>query len=84
MGLVTSIQEIDENFNVLQLAITEGDHRAIELVRDGKSIVVGNMGGKLAFAPSRFLGYQDNDIDQHYKKRSNRDGKKTNPAIKKG
>lgn len=83
MGLVTSIEEIEKNFNVLQSAITDGDDRAIELLRNGKSIVVGNMGGRLAFAPSRFLGYQDNDIDQHIEERSNRDGKETNPAIKK-
>jgi len=72
-----------ENLNVLQSAISEGDDRAIELLRKGKSIVVGNMGGRLAFAPSRFLGYQDNGIDQHIEERSNRDGKETNPAIKK-
>lgn len=83
MGLVTSIHDIEKNFNVLQSAIMKGDNRAIELLRNGKSIVVGNMGGRLAFAPSRFLGYQDNDIDQHIEERSNRDGKETNPAIKK-
>lgn len=83
MGLVTSIQDIEENLNVLQSAIAERDGRAIELVRNGKSIVVGNMGGELVFAPSRFLGYQNNDIDQHIEERSNRDGKETNPAIKK-
>lgn len=83
MGLVTSIQEIEKNFHVLQSAITERDDRAIEFLRNGKSIVVGNMGGRLAFAPSRFLGYQDNDIDQHIEERSNRNGRETNPAIKK-
>lgn len=83
MGLVTSIQDIDKNFNVLQSAIAEGDDRAIELLRNGKSIVVGNIGGRLAFAPSRFLGYSNNDIDQHIEERSNRDGRETNPAIKK-
>lgn len=82
MGLVTSIQEIEANFIVLQSALKERNERAIELVRNGKSIVVGNMGGKLAFAPSRFLGYQNNDIDQHIEKLATRDGKETNPAIK--
>jgi len=81
VGLVTTIQQIEDNFNALQLAIAKRDARAIELVRNGKSIVVANMGGKLAFAPSRFLGYQDNDIDQHIEKRPERDGKETNPAI---
>ncbi len=81
MGLVTSIHDIEKNFNVLQSAIIKGDDRAIELLRNGKSIVVCNMSGRLAFAPSRFLGYQDNDIDQHIEERSNRDGKETNPAI---
>lgn len=83
MSLVTSIQQIEENFNVLETAIERGDARAVELVRNGKSIVVGNFNGKLAFAPSRFLGYQKNNIDQHIEKRSERDGKETNPAIRK-
>jgi len=79
--LITSIQQIEENFNILQSSIAKLDSRAIDLVRNGKSIVVANFGDKLAFAPSRFLGYRNNDIDQHIKKRSKRDGKKTNPAI---
>lgn len=83
MNLVTSIKEIEKNFNVLQAAIAGGDDRAVDLLRNGKSIVVGNMSGKLAFAPSRFLGYQDNNIDLHTEERSSRDGKETNLVIKK-
>ena len=83
MDLVTSIQQIEENFDVLQLAINRQDDRAIDLVKNGKSIVVANISGKLAFGPSRFLGYQLNDIEQHLELRSERDGKETNPAIRK-
>ncbi|UTW12811.1 HNH endonuclease [Marinobacterium rhizophilum] len=64
------------------MALKSRDARAIELVRNGKSIVVANVSGELVFGPSRFIGYQNNSIDVHLDLRSERDGKETNPAIK--
>jgi predicted restriction endonuclease len=83
VNIVDSIAQLEENFSVLHSAVSAGDERAKDLIRRGKSIVVGTYAGKLAFGPSRFLGYFENDIDQHLLMRSERDGKKTNPAIDK-
>jgi putative restriction endonuclease len=81
MTIVNSIAQIEDNFAILHSAVSAGDERAKDLVRKGKSIVVGAFASELAFGPSRFLGYIGNDIDQHISMRSERDGKETNPAI---
>ncbi len=83
MRIVNSIDDLEDNFSVLHSSVQEGDSTAIDLIRNGKSIVVGSFGGKIAFGPSKFLGYYNNDIKQHIELRPLRDGRKTNPAITK-
>ena len=83
MTLVTSIEQIEKNVAVLHAAIRRDDSRAIELVKNGKSIVITDIGGKLAFAPSRFVGYRKNSLKQHIEMRSQRDGRVTNDQVRK-
>ncbi len=83
MNLVASREDLEENFSILHSAVKAGDDSAIDLIKKGKSIVVGSFGGEIAFGPSKFLGYTNNTIDQHLELRLSRDGRDTDRAIAK-
>lgn len=53
------------------------------LIRRGTCFVVYQAKSRVAFAPSKFIGYTNNDIPSHLKLRGRRDGRDTNKAIEK-
>lgn len=84
MELVTNKQQLIKNIETLERYLTEGDeikmNEASSLVRRGICFVVYKAGGELRFAPSRFIGYVDNNLDAHSIS-PDKDGRVTNRAI---
>jgi 5-methylcytosine-specific restriction protein A len=52
----------------------------LSLVRRGRCFVFYKVGEEARFAPSRFIGYEDNSLDRH-DANNTKDGRITNPAI---
>lgn len=52
----------------------------LSLVRNGRCFVFYQQGTKPRFAPSRFIGYKGNTMEQHNANKT-KDGRITNPAI---
>ena len=87
MRLIKNKEELIANLNTIECLITEGteDEQAItyDLIRLGSCFVAYQIGKELRFAPSRFLGYANNNLNKHSKAKKKRllDGKDTNPVI---
>lgn len=84
MELVTNKQQLIKNIETLERYLTEGDeiemNEASSLVRRGICFIVYKARGELRFAPSRFIGYVDNNLDAHSIS-PDKDGRITNGAI---
>lgn len=78
--LVRSISEVIENVRVLE-GFRSGTPREKQFharrIKNGKLFVALREKEKMMFAPSKFAGYKDNDID-HENELDNRDGRLTN------
>ena len=85
--VVESLSELMENLlrveNYLSGEDEEDYNNMIKLIAHGTNFVVYRSGGKLHFAPSRFIGYFNNNLLKHLVKGNGKDGKKTTPAINK-
>ncbi len=86
MSIVRSIDDIDKNaLTLLQAAHGKSDERvdAAELIAHGRVFYPLQFEGYLAFVPSRFIGYRNNNISIHNQEKAKRrrDGKETNSAI---
>ena len=86
MPLVSKKQQIIENIVNLEKYLVSGSKEEKEfarnIVRKGKTIVVYKVDDENHFAPSRFVGYQDNDMNKHISN-DEKDDKKTNSVITK-
>ena len=86
MKLIENIDQLEKNLETVEYYITEGsdaeNKEATRLISMGRCFVAYEIEGELRFAPSRFVGYQNNTIKQH-KESTTKDGKKTNPTIDK-
>ena len=86
MKLVSKKQQIIENILTLEKYLLSGSKEqkvfAGNIVRKGKGIVVYKVDGENHFAPSRFVGYENNDMTQHITN-EDKDGKETNTVITK-
>ena len=69
MALINNVDQLRENIQVLETALISNNDEAINLVRKGMCFVVSERDGKLSFGPSRFLGYKNNTIAKHLKKK---------------
>ncbi len=89
MDTVTNQEEIEQNLAVLENYLCDGSEDeqrfAHELIRQGTCFVAYQINGELRFAPSRYIGYLDNNRAKHEeeRKRKNIDGRETNDSIKK-
>ena len=84
MELINSKDELIKNIETLEYYINEGkDLEVIDaksLIKRGTCFVVYKIDSVLHFAPSRFIGYRDNNLDKHLASEK-KDGRDTNQAI---
>jgi len=84
MELITTMEQLKKNIvtfdNYLIKRTFEQKDWAKKRILEGICFVVYSINNELRFAPSRFLGYVDNEIKKH-KSSTTKDGRKTNPAI---
>jgi 5-methylcytosine-specific restriction protein A len=52
-----------------------------QIIKAGTCFVVSTINDKIAFSPSKFIGYKNNDCLIHKKFRDERDGRDTNRSI---
>lgn len=86
MEFVTKKQQIIDNIIILEQYLSgskaQDKDSAKDLVRNGKTIIIYKVNGVDHFAPSRFVGYIDNDLRKHFEFEE-KDGRDTNPVITK-
>ncbi|HEY4062811.1 MAG TPA: HNH endonuclease [Puia sp.] len=86
MNLITNINELLENIQIVEKYLTEGDtfemSETIKLIKRGTCFVAYNIGKEVRFAPSRFVGYTSNTLQKHMVS-DTKDGRETNKAINK-
>lgn len=80
MELISNSADIFRNIEYLEQALVRRDRRALALIKRGTCFVAYGQNDLVKFAPSRFIGYQDNTFEGHTKNQS-KDGRETNPAI---
>jgi predicted HNH restriction endonuclease len=84
MRTVENIKELKSNLALFETYLSEGsdqENQAVnKLIAGGKCFVTYKINNEWRFAPSRFIGYYDNDLEKHANN-SSKDGKVTNPAI---
>lgn len=84
MKLITAKEELIKNIETLENYLTVGDdferNETIKLIKNGTCFVAYQVANELRFAPSRYLGYQNNTIRQH-KDSKVKDGRDTNDII---
>ena len=84
MEVIESKEQIIQNIFVLESYLCEGTGKeklfATNLVKRGRCFLAYKVDGKFRFAPSRFIGYENNNMNKH-ERNSQKDGTITNPAI---
>lgn len=84
MELVTTRDQVVENLRVFHGYRSDSDDRVRadygELLRRGRKLVVRRIGDDYAFAPSRFVGYQEVTLRRH-QEYSDKHGTRTTSAI---
>ncbi|UIP06005.1 HNH endonuclease [Erythrobacter sp. SDW2] len=84
MSFVRNLRDLERNAYYLA-EIIESDNDlssdAALLIRKGRAFFPFQFQGKLAFCPSKFVGYRNNDLLKHLDIRGSRDGKDTNREI---
>ena len=84
MKFVRNLKEIEANaFSLADIlhSTSQDQPKAASLIRKGRAFYPFFYQGKLAFSPSKYIGYRNNELDRHLKERSERDGKDTNREI---
>lgn len=83
MKLIDNIEQLELNLEIVEFYLSEGtgfeNDKAIGLVRAGACFVAYAIDNELRFAPSRFVGYKNNNLEQHLN--SHKDRRDTNVII---
>jgi 5-methylcytosine-specific restriction protein A len=83
MILINKIEQLEENLETVEHYLTEGtdfeNEKMTGLLRAGACYMAYEVEKELRFAPSRFIGYVNNNLTQHFS--SHKDGRETNVAI---
>lgn len=86
MELITSLKELKKNLATLEdyMKSTNPANVAFykDLIKKGICFVAYEKYGRYIFAPSRFIGYKNNDMHRHISNAS-KDGRVTTPVINK-
>ena len=84
MRLIKKIKQLEQNINNIEKCLSDGTKEdrkgAFDLIKCGTCFVAYSVGDEFRFAPSRFLGYVNNQVQKHMLL-PGRDGKETNKAI---
>lgn len=84
MKLITTMEQLKKNITTFDNYLLKGTFEQKDWIKkrilEGICFVAYSINNELRFAPSRFLGYVDNEINKH-KSSTTKDGRKTNPAI---
>ena len=84
MRLIENIDELKSNLNLVEHYLREGSKKENEYVKEriagGRCFFTYKTGNELRFAPSRFIGYYNNNMTKH-KNNPEKDGRITNKAI---
>jgi len=86
MQTVTTLPQLTQNLKRLEHYLHAGSsddkEEARRFIQRGTCFLAYDDAGTLRFAPSRFIGYENNTFDKH-SGNNERDGRVTNPAISK-
>lgn len=79
--LVNNIEQLVVNLQTVESYLVRDNERqkAYDLIQKGICFVAYNLAGELKFAPSRFIGYINNNLEMHAN--NDIDGRETNIAI---
>jgi hypothetical protein len=84
MGLIVNKTNLDKNIDTLNQYLISNEFELVEfakqLIKRGTCFVAYSDKNQIKFAPSRFLGYENNTIYTH-KKNVEKDGRLTNVEI---
>ena len=84
MQAVDTLEQLNTNLkkleHYLQAGSADEQQEARHFIERGTCFLAYNDGAKMRFAPSRFIGYQNNTFDKH-SSNDGRHGGVTNPAI---
>jgi len=84
MDFVGNQEELIENIFTLENYLSSSNEEEVQfakgLVRRGKTICVYKVNGENHFSPSRFIGYKNNSMPNHWENEE-KDGRDTNPVI---
>jgi hypothetical protein len=84
METITTKEQLKQNIRTFETYLNSQDTAVrdytYELCKKGICFVAYKISGSWHFAPSRFLGYVNNSLEQH-EKNNTKDGRVTNPAI---
>jgi hypothetical protein len=83
MRVVPTLAALEKNiatFEALQSSSAANSESFRNLIKRGTCFVPYDHNGKISFAPSRFIGYEENSIERH-RQNSEKDGRITNEAI---
>lgn len=87
MRLITNEKQLVANIETVEKYLVEGSESERTFIRDlirrGKCFVAYEVDREIRMAPSRFLGYVENNVSKHEKARKEKiiDGRETNPVI---
>ncbi|WP_051697630.1 HNH endonuclease [Prevotella sp. 10(H)] len=84
---IETIQDLKDNLLTIEAYIgddfsTQEREFALSLIQKGKNLIAYKVQDEWHFAPSRFIGYKDNDMQKHLDN-DTKDGKETTPVIEK-
>lgn len=84
MEFISNLEDLFKNVYLLEQYLRSSDSReknfAKDIIRRGKTILVYRVSNENHFAPSRFLGYKNNNMTGHISNEE-KDGRDTNPII---
>lgn len=87
MRLITNEKQLVANIETVERYLVDGNESEKAFIRDlirrGKCFVAYEVNKEIRMAPSRFLGYIDNNVSKHENARAQKtiDGRETNPVI---
>lgn len=83
MRLINTLDQLLKNIETVESYLAEGDEneksKVSKYIKRGTCFLAYQVDKEIRFAPSRFLGYINNDLDKHIPSES--DGRLTNKAI---
>jgi hypothetical protein len=86
MQLIESEEQLITNIETVECYLTEGSEdekrEVVNLIKRGTCFIAYKISNEIRFAPSRFIGYQNNNLKLH-KSFATKDGRITNDAINK-